>query len=78
MRSQGRPDGARFARAIDRRVDVPVVSLHGDADPWVPAAVARASARWAPEHEFLTVPRAGHFPHQEAPRHVTEVLLRRL
>ncbi len=78
MRSQGRPDGYRFARAIDRRVDVPVLTLHGDADPWVPEDVARASARWATDHEFLTVPGAGHFPHQEAPRHVTEVLLRRL
>ena len=78
VRSQGRPDGHRFARAIDRRVDVPVLTLHGDADPWVPQDVARASARWASDHEFLTVPGAGHFPHQEAPRHVTEVLLRRL
>jgi pimeloyl-ACP methyl ester carboxylesterase len=78
VRSQGRPDGHRFARAIDRRVEVPVLTLHGAADPWVPDDVARASARWAADHEFLTVPGAGHFPHQEAPRHVTEVLLRRL
>ena len=55
-----------------------VETLHGDADPWVPEDVARASGRWARDHEFLTVPGAGHFPHQEAPRHVTEVLLRRL
>jgi pimeloyl-ACP methyl ester carboxylesterase len=78
VRSQGRPDGRRFATAIDRPVDVPVTTLHGAADPWVPADVSLASARWAPDHEFLTVPGAGHFPHQEAPRHVTQVLLRRL
>lgn len=78
VRSQGRPDGRRFAHAIDRRVESPVLTLHGTDDPWVPERLARESSRWADEHEFLPVPGAGHFPHQESPRLVSEVLLRRL
>ncbi|GLZ52906.1 alpha/beta hydrolase [Actinomycetospora sp. NBRC 106378] len=78
VRSQARPDGARFAAALERGVEVPVLHVRGEVDPWVPDAVVRDSARWAPAHEVVTVPGAGHFPHQEAPRHVGEVLLRRL
>ena len=78
VRSQVRPDGTRFARAVDRPVEVPVLHVHGQDDPWVPADVARSSARWAPDYEFVPVAGAGHFPHQESPRHVCEVLLRSL
>lgn len=75
VRSQGRPDGARFARAIDRPLDLPVLHLRGAQDPWVRADTVLRSRRWAPHAEFRTVAGAGHFPHQEAPHHVTAALL---
>lgn len=76
VRSQFRPDGARYAAAMDRRVTVPVLQIHGGADPWVPDRVARASARWCDAgHRHRTLERVGHFPHQEAPQHVTDALL---
>ncbi|HYH32374.1 MAG TPA: alpha/beta hydrolase [Pseudonocardia sp.] len=76
VRSQFRPDGARYAAAVDRRVTVPVLQIHGADDPWVPDRVARASARWCGAgHAHRTLAGVGHFPHQEAPQHVTDALL---
>jgi pimeloyl-ACP methyl ester carboxylesterase len=76
VRSQFRPDGARYAAAMDRRVTVPVLQIHGGADPWVSDRVARASARWCDAgHDHRTLDGVGHFPHQEAPQHVTDALL---
>ncbi|MDF2977101.1 MAG: Soluble epoxide hydrolase [Actinomycetospora sp.] len=76
VRSQFRPDGARYAAAVDRRITVPVLQVHGADDPWVPDRVARASARWCDAgHVHRTLDGVGHFPHQEAPQHVTDALL---
>jgi pimeloyl-ACP methyl ester carboxylesterase len=76
VRSQARPDGRRFAAAVDRAVDRPVLQIHGAADPWVPEGVARASAAWcAGPHRLRVLDGVGHFPHQEAPRHVTDSLM---
>jgi pimeloyl-ACP methyl ester carboxylesterase len=76
VRSQARPDGQRFAAAVDRAVDRPVLQIHGAADPWVPECVARASAAWcAGPHRLRVLDGVGHFPHQEAPRHVTDSLM---
>jgi pimeloyl-ACP methyl ester carboxylesterase len=76
VRSQFRPDGARYAAAMDRRVTVPVLQIHGAADPWVSDRVARTSARWCDAgHDHRTLPGVGHFPHQEAPEHVSDALL---
>ncbi|PVZ09395.1 alpha/beta fold hydrolase [Actinomycetospora cinnamomea] len=76
VRSQFRPDGARYAAAVDKPVTVPVLQVHGADDPWIPERVARASARWCGAgHVHRTLPGVGHFPHQEAPQHVTDALL---
>jgi pimeloyl-ACP methyl ester carboxylesterase len=76
VRSQFRPDGARYAAAVGRRLTVPVLQIHGADDPWVPDRVARASARWCDAgHVHRTLDGVGHFPHQEAPQHVTDALL---
>jgi pimeloyl-ACP methyl ester carboxylesterase len=68
VRSQLRPDGRRFAAAVSRRVDVPVLQVHGVADPCVLERTARASARWVAtdRYHYRTLPGVGHFPHQEA------------
>jgi pimeloyl-ACP methyl ester carboxylesterase len=76
VRSQLRPDGRRFAAAVDRPVERPVLQLHGAVDPWTPPSLARASARWCAAPPALRVlDEVGHFPHQEAPQHVTDALL---
>lgn len=74
VRSQLRPDGARFAADVDRRLELPVLALHGAADPWVAEATARASARWCADHALRVLSGVGHFPHQEAPERVSAVL----
>lgn len=76
VRSQLRPDGRRFAQAVDRPVVAPVLQLHGEEDPWTPPALARASAAWCDgERSLRTLPGVGHFPHLEAPQQVTGELL---
>jgi pimeloyl-ACP methyl ester carboxylesterase len=76
VRSQPRPDGWRFASAVSRLVDVPVLQLHGVADPCVAERTVRASARWVVpgHHRFQASPGVGHYPHQEAPHATTGLL----
>lgn len=75
MRSQLRSDGRRFAAEVDRRVPMPVLQLHGAADPNMLEATARASTSWCGPHSvYRPLPDVGHFPHQEAPDEVTEAL----
>lgn len=75
MRSQLRSDGRRFAAEVDRRVRMPVLRLHGAADPNMLEATARASASWCvPRSEYRSLPGIGHFPHQECPQDVTEAI----
>jgi pimeloyl-ACP methyl ester carboxylesterase len=75
VRSQARPDGRRFASAVSRPVRAPVLALHGADDPVVLERTARTSARWvAGPYRFTTLPRCGHFPHQEAASATTSLL----
>lgn len=67
VRSQLRPDGRRFAAAVGRRVDVPVLALHGADDPWIREATMRGSNRWCADLTVRVLDGVGHFPHQEAP-----------
>lgn len=75
-RSQLRSEGRRFAAALDHRVTVPVLQLHGDLDPCVLEPTARASAAWAgPGYRYRLLPDIGHFVHQEAPLTTTRALV---
>ena len=76
-RSQLRPDGRRFARAIRHPVEAPTLVVHGADDPYVPSRSARGSGLYVAGHyEWLAVPGAGHFPAEEAPDVVSAALLR--
>ncbi|MDX8051455.1 alpha/beta hydrolase [Lentzea sp. BCCO 10_0798] len=75
VRSQLRSDGRRFAEAVDKPVQVPVLQIHGALDPIVLESSARDSLPWlGPESEFRYLPEVGHFPNQEAP-HTTSRLI---
>lgn len=64
-------DFARFfaARSIPDRLrglDLPVLVMHGDADPR-PVAAAKALAAIVPNSSLVVLQRVGHHPHLEAP-----------
>ncbi|MBV2366797.1 alpha/beta fold hydrolase [Streptomonospora nanhaiensis] len=75
VRSQFRPDGHRYMRRMRRPITVPTLHLHGALDPVLLPATARGSGRYvdAP-YRWRLIEGAGHFPHQERPRRVNDVL----
>jgi pimeloyl-ACP methyl ester carboxylesterase len=75
VRSQFRAEGRRFAAAVARPAEVPVLALHGERDPWVLARTAATSRRWVVgEHRVEVLSGVGHFPHQERPDATTRLL----
>jgi pimeloyl-ACP methyl ester carboxylesterase len=75
-RSQFRFDGRRLSRAVDRAIRVPVLQVHGAEDPYVLERTARCSARWAGDgYRYELLPGIGHFIQQEAPAHITALLI---
>lgn len=74
-RSQLRGDGRRFAVAVARAPDVPVLQIHGADDPCVLPSTAAASARWGGSaFEQTVLDGCGHFPHEEHPDIVTKLV----
>jgi pimeloyl-ACP methyl ester carboxylesterase len=74
-RSQLRGEGRQFADAVNRRVEVPVLQLHGAVDPYLLPATARASWPWlGPWSSLRMLPDVGHFPHEEAPETTSRIL----
>ena len=75
-RSQLRSEGRRFGTALARKVTVPVLQLHGAADPCVLERTARSSALWAGRgYRYRVLPDVGHFVQQEAPHTTTRALV---
>ncbi|SEL50772.1 alpha/beta fold hydrolase [Nonomuraea pusilla] len=67
-RSQLRPDGARYARAMRTEVEAPTLQLHGALDRCVPPRVAQGSSRYvSAPYRWRLLEGAGHFPHEEVP-----------
>jgi pimeloyl-ACP methyl ester carboxylesterase len=76
FRSRLRSDGRAFARVLRRQVAVPVLHLTGVDDPAAPAHAVRDSAgHVSGEFRHQSIPRAGHFPHEEQPTELNRVLL---
>jgi pimeloyl-ACP methyl ester carboxylesterase len=76
VRSQARSDGRRYTEEMDRRVTVPVLQIHGAADPYLLESSALASREWlGPRSVYRCLAEIGHFPHHEAPETVTDLLV---
>ena len=76
VRSQLRSEGWRFMKAMNRQLDVPLLHLHGDADPYVLADPVDRTQRYAPRGRYVALAGVGHFAHEEAPQEVNEHLRR--
>ncbi|MEU4704425.1 alpha/beta fold hydrolase [Nonomuraea dietziae] len=67
-RSQVRPDGLRYARAMRTEVEAPTLQLHGALDRCILPRTAQGSSRYvAAPYRWRLLEGTGHFPHEEAP-----------
>ena len=67
VRSQLRSEGRRFMHAMDRPLGIPLLHMHGEADPYVLAAPVERTRHYAPHGRFVSLSGAGHFGHEEVP-----------
>ncbi len=74
FRSQWRPDGRRFMATMREPVDIPVLGLRGEDDPYLLPATFQRGRSLAPRRKLVGVPRAGHYAHQENPDHVNQLI----
>ncbi|WP_214319559.1 alpha/beta fold hydrolase [Nonomuraea sediminis] len=67
-RSQLRPDGLRYARAMRTEIEAPTLQLHGALDRCILPRTAQGSSRYvAAPYRWRLIEGAGHFPHEETP-----------
>jgi pimeloyl-ACP methyl ester carboxylesterase len=76
VRSQTRSEGRRFMKLMNRPIDLPLLHLHGDRDPYVLKDAVQRSRRYAPRGRFVELPGVGHYAHEEAPAEVNGHLQR--
>lgn len=76
VRSQMRTEGHRFMKSMNRPVDVPLLHLRGDDDPYVLNDPVNRTRRYAPNGHFAAIPDAGHFAHEESPAEVNQHIRR--
>jgi pimeloyl-ACP methyl ester carboxylesterase len=76
VRNQLRGEGRRFMRSMKRPINVPVLHLRGDADPYVLADPVYRTQHYAPHGRYVSLAGAGHFGHEEDPDTVNEQLRR--
>lgn len=75
FRSQFRPDGRDFRRAVSGVLDQPVLAISGSEDRFILPETVRLSARWAHDFRAELVPGAGHYPAMESPEATSRVIV---
>ncbi|MCW2570429.1 MAG: alpha/beta hydrolase fold [Frankiales bacterium] len=76
VRSLTRPSGLRFLRLMQRGVGAPVLQVHGGVDRCTLPSTAQRSGLYAHGgYRYHELAQAGHFPHQEMPGLVSELVL---
>jgi pimeloyl-ACP methyl ester carboxylesterase len=76
FRSRIRPSGQRFTTRLHAGVQVPVLQVHGALDGSLRPETAHGSGAWAHAgYSFHVLDEIGHFPHEEAPDLVNELLI---
>jgi pimeloyl-ACP methyl ester carboxylesterase len=76
FRSRIRPSGRRYLRLLAEGVHVPVLHVHGAVDGCLRVETVHGSGAYAHNgYELQVLDGVGHFPHEEAPELVTELLL---
>jgi len=77
FRSSFRIDGRRYARRMAAAISVPVLQLHGQLDPQVPLrTVTPVRHHVVGPHELIELEGVGHYPPEEAPDQVSDIVLR--
>lgn len=75
VRSLLRTDGRRFAKRLEEPIAVPVLQIHGAEDRTCPPRLAaRSRTLVTGPYEWVQLERVGHFPHEEAPGQVDDLL----
>ena len=75
VRSQLRPDGRDFRRAVSGVLPQPVLGISGAEDRFILPATVRASSAWAGDFTTALVPGAGQFPAMEAPAETSRLIV---
>jgi pimeloyl-ACP methyl ester carboxylesterase len=76
VRSLFRPDGFAYSRRVSVPIDVPVLQVHGEADRYVLSRTAEGSGRYVHgDYRWVGLPGVGHFPQEERPAELTQLLL---
>ena len=76
VRSTPRTDGQRFRAGVSAPVEVPVLSLHGARDGYLPPRACRRDGELVRgRYSRVVLDGAGHFLPEEAPDEVAELLL---
>ncbi|MDP9779636.1 pimeloyl-ACP methyl ester carboxylesterase [Nakamurella flavida] len=74
-RSPVRADGFRHREALTTPIRVPVLHVTGDGDRFVPASALVEARQWClGPYRMTRVPAVGHFPAEEAPDLLTELI----
>lgn len=71
--------GRYFLEQIEAPLDIPVLTIRGGLDPLLPdRAWSKTHTHITGPYQHMVIPEAGHFPHEEAPGQVNEIIARYL